>query len=143
MQILLAISENAKQSGLVALKMIGAVVAAAVLLYLVLLVSRHGGTALERKKYDKYVEDYNKLSNPNVPLLTYEEFVARRAKGEKIKAGLELPKTDTPVQAKDAQPPQDAQPAPVEETKEPIPPEVPSEQPSPLEETEEDNSTFD
>ena len=88
MQVLIALSENAKQSGIVALKMIGAVVAAAVLLYLVLLVTRHGGNALEKKKYDKYVEEYKALEHPNLPMLSYEEFVERRAKGEKIKAGL-------------------------------------------------------
>ena len=138
MQLILAISENAKQSGLIALKMIGAVIAAAILLYLVLLLSRHGGSALERKKYDKYVEDYNKLSNPNLPLLTYEEFVERRAKGEKVKAGLELPKSET-------------QPAPPQETNEEAPPqESPAEtvEPTPAElsdepHEEEDNSTYD
>lgn len=88
MQVLIALSENAKQSGIVALKMIGAVVAAAILLYLVLLVTRHGGSALEKKKYDKYVEEYKALEHPNLPMLSYEEFVERRAKGEKIKAGL-------------------------------------------------------
>ena len=138
MQLLLAISENAKQSGLIALKMIGAVIAAAILLYLVLLLSRHGGSALERKKYDKYVEDYNKLSNPNLPLLTYDEFVERRAKGEKVKAGLELPKSETqpaPSQKPEVQAPPQESPA---ETVEPSPPE-PSDEPH----EEEDNSTYD
>ncbi len=88
MQVLIALSENAKQSGIVALKMIGTVITAAILLYLVLLVTRHGGSALEKKKYDKYVEEYKALEHPNLPMLSYEEFVERRAKGEKIKAGL-------------------------------------------------------
>ena len=63
------------------LKTLGAVALAAVVLYVVLVLVRVAGNKLEAKSYQRYVE---KCRNEGTAPLSYQDYVERRAKGEKV-----------------------------------------------------------
>ena len=79
MEILL-ISQNLDKA-LPLLKTLGAVAGAAILLYLILLFVRVVGNKLERKRYQAYCQ---KCESQGTTPISYEEYVSRRAKGEKV-----------------------------------------------------------
>lgn len=84
MNILVDVSDNLSKGGIVALKLLGGVVAAAVILYLVLLFSRVLGVKIEEKKYDKYCEKYRAEHGGEEGMLSKEDFIRNRADGKAV-----------------------------------------------------------
>ena len=78
------LANNISQGAIVALKMMGGVAAAAVLLYLVLVLTKVLGGKLEQKKYEKYCETYRQEHGNEDGMLTKEAFVEERAKGNAV-----------------------------------------------------------
>lgn len=95
-ELLCADSERIAQGGLVALKMVGAVVAAAVILWLVMILARYLGNRIERRKYDEYVKSYTQDHPDQEGMIDFNQFVAMRAAGEKVVYSRTV--TDTPPQ---------------------------------------------
>lgn len=83
MQTLLS-ANNLTEGGLIALKMLAGVVVAAVLLYLVLILSRVLGTKIEEKKYENYCEKYRAEHGGEDGMLSKADFIETRAKGNAV-----------------------------------------------------------
>ena len=74
------LGSNISEGAIVALKMMGGVAAAAVLLYLVLVLSRVLGTKIEEKKYLSYCEKYRAEHESDEGMLSKEQYIETRAK---------------------------------------------------------------
>ena len=83
MQTLIS-ANNLTEGGMVALKMLAGVVVAAVLLYLVLVLSRVLGTKIEEKKYENYCEKYRAEHGDEEGMLSKADFIETRAKGNAV-----------------------------------------------------------
>ena len=101
--MLASIAENFSNGGISLLKTLGAVAGAAVLLYLLLLLIKLVGNKLEKKTYDLYKKKCEKEGT--VPI-SYEEFYAKRASGEKVlwKRGENAPTITISTETTTAQP---------------------------------------
>lgn len=76
-----SITENFSNGGITLLKTLGAVAGAAVLLYLLLLLIKVVGNRLEKKTYELYIK---KCEKEGIAPISFEEFYAKRASGEKV-----------------------------------------------------------
>ena len=74
------LGSNIGEGAIVALKMLGGVAVAAVLLYLVLILSRVLGTKIEEKKYQAYCDKYRQEHGSEEGMQTKEEYIETRAK---------------------------------------------------------------
>ena len=80
----LLLANNLTEGAIIALKMMAGVLIAAVLLYLVLILSRVLGTKLEEKKYEKYCEKYRAEHGNEDGMLSKEDYIETRAKGNAV-----------------------------------------------------------
>lgn len=83
MEIILA-TDNLSEGAIVALKMMAGVVVAAVLLYLVIILSRVLGTKIEHAKYRKYCEKYVAEHGSEDEMLSEQDYIETRAKGNAV-----------------------------------------------------------
>ncbi len=83
-ELLCAGSEQIKQGGIAALKMLGAVVGAAIVLWLVMILARYLGNSIEKRKYDQYVQDYTHDHPDQEGMIGFDQFVSMRAAGTKV-----------------------------------------------------------
>lgn len=74
-------ASSISEGGIVALKMMGGVAAAAVILYLVIMFSRVLGSKIEDKKYQAYCEKYRAEHQNEEGMLTKEAFIESRLQG--------------------------------------------------------------
>lgn len=84
MKSLLLVSSDAARSAIAAAKVLGAVAIGAVLLYVVLILTRKIGVYLEHKKYLSYCQFYRQQHNTDEGMLQEADFVAQRAEGKVI-----------------------------------------------------------
>ena len=84
MEHVILLGSNLSEGGIVALKMVAGVVAAAVLLYLVLVLSRVLGVRIEDKKYRAYCDKYRTEHGTEEGMLSRNDFITRRAEGKAI-----------------------------------------------------------
>jgi len=78
------ILSNLSEGAIVALKMVGGVLAATVLLYLVLILSRRLGMRIEENKYKAYCDKYRSEHGTEEGMLSKEDFVETRAAGNAV-----------------------------------------------------------
>ena len=76
-----SIADNMSEGGVKLLKTMAILIAAAVLLYVVLVLVRILGGKLERKTYDRYVD---KCKMNGIEPVTYEEYYKRRSEGQRV-----------------------------------------------------------
>ena len=81
---ILLLANNLSEGAVVALKMMAGVVIAAVLLYLVLVLSRVLGTKLEHKKYLSYCEKYVQEHGSEEGMLSEKDYIETRASGNAV-----------------------------------------------------------
>ena len=100
------LGSNLGEGAIVALKMLGGVAVATVLLYLVLILSRVLGTKIEDKKYQAYCDKYRQEHGSEEGMQTKEEYIETRAKAGAVvwtrddkspKVIAELPAEETPT----------------------------------------------
>ncbi|NCA67916.1 MAG: hypothetical protein EOM87_07635 [Clostridia bacterium] len=93
--IIIAISDNFREGLIVGGKLIGAIVAAALILYILLLITRVFGARINKKLYSNYSKKYISKNGNSDNMLTLEQYIKSKSNLEIIE--INSNKKDTPA----------------------------------------------